>query len=211
MRVNTQGYFILITQSFRFYNLCYLCIIVKSKRMKNRKLKLQELGRITVEEYKEAEKTPIIIVLDNIRSLNNIGTVFRSSDAFRIEKIYLCGITAQPPHRDIHKTALGSTESVAWEYVEDTVELVEKLKVDNVITLSIEQAENSVKLDEFTPIKNQKYAIIMGNEVDGVQQSVINVTDHVLEIPQIGTKHSLNISVCTGVVLWDLFSKMKTL
>lgn len=177
--------------------------------MKNRKLKLQELGRISVTDFKESDKTPIIIVLDNIRSLNNVGSVFRSSDAFRIEKIYLCGITAQPPHRDIHKTALGATESVEWEHVEDTVELVEKLKSDNVITLSIEQAENSLKLDEFTPVSNQKYAIILGNEVDGVQQSVINASDHVLEIPQIGTKHSLNISVCTGVVLWDLFSKMK--
>jgi len=177
--------------------------------MKNRKLKLQELGRISVNEFKSADKTPIIIVLDNIRSLNNIGSVFRSSDAFRIEKIYLCGITAQPPHRDIHKTALGATESVEWEYVEDTVELVNTLNANNVITLSIEQAEDSIKLDEFTPVKNQKYAIIMGNEVDGVQQSVINASTHVLEIPQIGTKHSLNISVCTGVVLWDLFSKLK--
>ena len=179
--------------------------------MDNRKLKLQELGRISVQEYKASNKTPIIIVLDNIRSLNNIGSVFRSSDAFRIEKIYLCGITAQPPHRDIHKTALGATESVDWEHVEDTVELIEKLKADNVITLSIEQAENSLKLDVFQPQKNQKYAIVMGNEVDGVQQSVINASDHVLEIPQIGTKHSLNISVCTGVVIWDLFSKMKQL
>ena len=179
--------------------------------MKNRKLKLQELGRISVNEFKSADKTPIIIVLDNIRSLNNIGSVFRSSDAFRIEKIYLCGITAQPPHRDIHKTALGATESVEWEYVEDTVDLVEKLKLENIITLSIEQAEDSLKLDEFTPVKNQKYAIIMGNEVDGVQQSVINASNYVLEIPQIGTKHSLNISVCTGVVLWDLFSKLKKL
>ena len=179
--------------------------------MKNRKLKLQELGRISVKEFKEAEKTPIIIVLDNIRSLNNIGSVFRSSDAFRIEKIYLCGITAQPPHRDIHKTALGATESVDWEYVEDTVELIEKLKSDHVITLAIEQAEDSLKLNDFHPKNNQKYAIVMGNEVDGVQQSVINACDYVLEIPQIGTKHSLNISVCTGVVLWDLFSKMKLL
>jgi tRNA G18 (ribose-2'-O)-methylase SpoU len=179
--------------------------------MKNRKLKLQELGRISVNEFKQAEKTPIIIVLDNIRSLNNVGSVFRSSDAFRIEKIYLCGITAQPPHRDIHKTALGATESVDWEYVEDTVELIHKLKSQNIITLAIEQAENSLKLDEFVPIKSQKYAIVMGNEVDGVQQAVIEMCDKVLEIPQIGTKHSLNISVCTGVVLWDVFSKMKTL
>ncbi len=177
--------------------------------MKNRKLKLQELGRISVKEFKQAEKTPIIIVLDNIRSLNNIGSVFRSSDAFRIEKIYLCGITAQPPHRDIHKTALGATESVEWEYTEDTVDLIEQLKANNIITIAIEQAENSLKLNEFYPKPNQKYAIIMGNEVDGVQQKVIDVCDNVLEIPQIGTKHSLNISVCTGVVLWDLFAKMK--
>ena len=178
--------------------------------MKNRKLKLQELGRISVKEFKQAHKTPIIIVLDNIRSLNNIGSVFRSSDAFRIEKIYLCGITAQPPHRDIHKTALGATESVDWEHVEDTVKLIEKLKSDHVITMAVEQAENSLKLNDFHPKTNQKYAVVMGNEVDGVQQSVINACDYVLEIPQIGTKHSLNISVCTGVVLWDLFSKMKS-
>jgi len=181
------------------------------KLMKNRKLKLQELGRISVNEFKQAEKTPIIIVLDNIRSLNNIGSVFRSSDAFRIEKIYLCGITAQPPHRDIHKTALGATESVDWEYVEDTVELIHQLKSQNITTLAIEQAENSLKLNDFSPIKHQKYAIVMGNEVDGVQQSVIECCDKVLEIPQIGTKHSLNISVCTGVVLWDMFSKMNKL
>ncbi|HIP37096.1 MAG TPA: TrmH family RNA methyltransferase [Crocinitomix sp.] len=177
--------------------------------MKNRKLKLQELGRISVKEFKEAKKTPLIIVLDNVRSLNNIGSVFRSADAFRIEKIYLCGITAQPPHRDIHKTALGATESVEWEYVEDTVELIKKLKHNNIVTLSIEQAENSLKLNEFTPNYNQKYAIVMGNEVDGVQQKVIDACDYVLEIPQIGTKHSLNISVCTGVVLWDIFAKLK--
>lgn len=179
------------------------------KSMKNRKLKLQELGRISVKEFKEAKKTPLIIVLDNVRSLNNIGSVFRSADAFRIEKIYLCGITAQPPHRDIHKTALGATESVEWEYVEDTVELIKKLKHNNIVTLSIEQAENSLKLNEFTPNYNQKYAIVMGNEVDGVQQKVIDACDYVLEIPQIGTKHSLNISVCTGVVLWDIFAKLK--
>jgi tRNA G18 (ribose-2'-O)-methylase SpoU len=177
--------------------------------MENRKLKLQELGRVSIEEYKQLDKTPLIVILDHIRSLNNIGSVFRSSDAFRIEKIYLCGITAQPPHRDIHKTALGATESVDWEYVEDTVKLVNKLKKEGVVTLAIEQAENSIKLDKFSPEKGKKYAIILGNEVDGVQQSVINAADFVLEIPQIGTKHSLNISVCTGVVLWDLFAKIK--
>lgn len=174
-----------------------------------RKLKLQELNRINVEEFKSAPKTPIIVVLDNIRSFNNVGSVFRTSDCFRIEKIYLCGITAQPPHREIHKTAIGSTESVDWEYAENTLAVLEKLKANNWKTFAIEQTENSVMLDSFHP-ENQKIAIILGNEVEGVQQEVINNCDGVLEIPQIGTKHSLNISVCTGVVLWDLFNKMKS-
>lgn len=175
----------------------------------HRKLKLQELGRLTISDFKEEAKTPLIVVLDNIRSLNNIGSVFRSGDAFRIEKIYLCGITATPPHRDIHKTAIGATESVDWEHVNDTVPLVKQLQADKVHCIAIEQTENSTMLDAFQPVKGQKYAIIMGNEVDGVQQSVIDLCDTVIEIPQIGTKHSLNISVCTGVVLWDLFSKLK--
>ncbi len=176
-----------------------------------RKLKNNELGRITVDEFKSVEKTPIIVVLDNIRSLNNIGSVFRTSDAFLIEKIYLCGICATPPNKDIHKTALGATESVAWEYVEDTLTLVEKLKAENVRVLAIEQTENSTKLNTFYPEKNEKYAIVMGNEVKGVQQKVVNAADVCIEIPQLGTKHSLNISVTTGVVLWDLFQKMNTL
>ncbi|MDX1348897.1 MAG: RNA methyltransferase [Putridiphycobacter sp.] len=175
----------------------------------HRKLKLQELGRLTISDFKEEAKTPLIVVLDNIRSLNNIGSVFRSGDAFRIEKIYLCGITATPPHRDIHKTAIGATESVDWEHVNDTVVVVKQLQADKVHCIAIEQTENSTMLDAFQPVKGQKYAIIMGNEVDGVQQSVIDLCDTVIEIPQIGTKHSLNISVCTGVVLWDLFSKLK--
>jgi len=174
-----------------------------------RKLKLQELNRISVEEYKSSEKTPIVIVLDNIRSFNNVGSVFRSSDCFRIEKIYLCGITAQPPHREIHKTAIGATESVAWEHAENTLDVVEKLKVDNWKTYAIEQTENSVMLNDFDPGQD-KIAIVMGNEVEGVQQEVVNACDGVIEIPQIGTKHSLNISVCTGVVLWDLYSKMSS-
>lgn len=174
-----------------------------------RKLKNNELHRISVDEFKSTQKTPLIVVLDNIRSLNNIGSVFRTSDAFLIEKIYLCGICATPPNKDIHKTALGATESVAWEYVEDTVELVEKLKAENVKVLAIEQAENSTKLDTFYPKKGQKYAIVMGNEVKGVQQAVVNTSDFCIEIPQLGTKHSLNISVTTGVVLWDLFTKLK--
>jgi 23S rRNA (guanosine2251-2'-O)-methyltransferase len=174
-----------------------------------RKLKNNELGRISVDEFKTIQKTPLIVVLDNIRSLNNIGSVFRTSDAFLIEKIYLCGICATPPNKDIHKTALGATESVAWEYVEDTLTLVEKLKAENIKVLAIEQAENSTKLNTFYPKKNEKYAIVMGNEVKGVQQEVVNAADLCIEIPQLGTKHSLNISVTTGVVLWDLFQKMK--
>ncbi|MFQ3180753.1 MAG: 23S rRNA (guanosine2251-2'-O)-methyltransferase [Polaribacter sp.] len=173
-----------------------------------RKLKNNELGRISVDEFKTTQKTPLIVVLDNVRSLNNIGSVFRTSDAFLIEKIYLCGICATPPNKDIHKTALGATESVEWEYVEDTLSLIEKLKSDNVTILAIEQAENSTKLNTFYPDKNKKYAIVMGNEVKGVQQQVVNAADFCIEIPQLGTKHSLNISVTTGIVLWDLFSKI---
>jgi 23S rRNA (guanosine2251-2'-O)-methyltransferase len=175
-----------------------------------RKLKNNELGRITVDAFKAIEKTPLIVVLDNIRSLNNIGSVFRTSDAFLIEKIYLCGICATPPNKDIHKTALGATESVAWEYVADTLTLVEKLKNENIKVLAIEQVENSTKLNTFFPEKNQKYAIVMGNEVKGVQEAVVNAADLCIEIPQLGTKHSLNISVTTGVVLWDLFQKLNS-
>jgi len=174
-----------------------------------RKLKNNELGRISVDEFKAVEKMPLIVILDNIRSLNNIGSVFRTSDAFLIEKIYLCGISATPPNKDIHKTALGATESVNWEYVEDTLALVKKLKAEKVKVLAIEQAENATKLNTFFPEKNQKYAIVMGNEVKGVQQDVVNASDDCIEIPQLGTKHSLNISVTTGVVIWDLFCKLK--
>lgn len=174
-----------------------------------RKLKNNELGRISVDEFKQASKTPIIVVLDNIRSLNNIGSVFRTSDAFLIEKIYLCGITATPPNKEIHKTALGATESVAWEYVEDTLELVEKLKEQGVQVFSIEQAENATMLDTFKTENNQTYAVVFGNEVKGVQQDVVSASHGCIEIPQLGTKHSLNISVSCGVVLWDLFTKMR--
>lgn len=175
-----------------------------------RKLKNNELGRISVDEFKQTKKTPIIVVLDNIRSLNNIGSVFRTSDAFLIEKIYLCGITATPPNKEIHKTALGATESVAWEYVENTIDLIESLKKDKVKVLAIEQAENSTMLNEFAPETDQKYAVIMGNEVKGVQQEVVSASDFCIEIPQLGTKHSLNISVSCGVVLWDLFNKVSS-
>lgn len=174
-----------------------------------RKLKNSELERPTIEEFKKKAKIPLIVVLDNIRSLNNIGSVFRTSDAFLIEKIYLCGITAKPPHKDIHKTALGATESVTWEYVEDTLELIQKLQKEHVLVASIEQAENSTMLQDFTIQSNQKYAVVLGNEVKGVQQEVVSACDYCIEIPQFGTKHSLNISVSAGVVLWDLFKKMK--
>jgi tRNA G18 (ribose-2'-O)-methylase SpoU len=174
-----------------------------------RKLKNSELNRVDVEGFKSAEKIPLIVILDNIRSLNNVGSVFRTSDAFVIEKIYLCGITAQPPHKDIHKTALGSTDSMNWEYAEDTLELVEKLKKENVRVASIEQADNSTKLQDFEIKPNQKYAVVFGNEVKGVQQEVVSTSDYCIEIPQFGTKHSLNISVSVGVVLWDIFKKMR--
>jgi len=174
-----------------------------------RKLKNSELDRLSVEDFKTAEKTPLIVILDNIRSLNNIGSVFRTSDAFLIEKIYLCGITATPPHKDIHKTALGSTDTVAWEYVEDTVSLVKKLQAEGVKVAAIEQAEDATMLNDFTPEPNTTYAIVMGNEVKGVQQDVVSASNIVIEIPQYGTKHSLNISVSCGVVLWDLFCKLK--
>ncbi len=174
-----------------------------------RKLKNEELARLDVDGYKQAKKTPIIIVLDNVRSLNNIGSVFRTADAFLIEKVYLCGITAVPPHKDIHKTALGATESVDWEYHESTVDLTKKLKQEGFKTLAVEQAEKSTMLNLFEANSNNKYVLIFGNEVKGVSQEVVDVCDGVIEIPQSGTKHSLNISVCAGVVIWDFWSKLK--
>ena len=174
-----------------------------------RKLKNSELGRLNVEEFKKTDKIQLIVILDNIRSLNNIGSVFRTSDAFLIEKIYLCGITATPPHKEIHKTALGATESVVWEYVEDTLELVKQLQKEKVLVASIEQTENSTLLQDFTIELNEKYAEVFGNEVKGVQQKVVSSSNYCIEIPQFGTKHSLNISVSAGVVLWDLFKKFK--
>ncbi|MGA8854463.1 MAG: RNA methyltransferase, partial [Christiangramia sp.] len=168
-----------------------------------------ELDRKSVDQFKEAEKTPIIVILDNVRSLNNIGSVFRTADAFLIQKIYLCGITANPPHKDIQKTALGATETVTWEYVEDSLELVEKLKSEGIRVYSIEQAEGAVMLNDFHPENDKTSAVVFGNEVKGVQQKVVSASDGVIEIPQLGSKHSLNISVSTGVVLWDLFSKLK--
>ena len=173
-----------------------------------RKIKNSELNRLSVEGFKAAKKSPLIVVLDNVRSLNNVGSIFRSADAFRIQHIYLCGITATPPHKDIQKTALGSTEAVDWSYAKDTLAVVEKLQSVNVKVMAIEQAENATVLQDFYPNNQSIYALVFGHEVKGVNQEVVDQCDGVIEIPQFGTKHSLNIAVSGGVVLWDLFSKM---
>jgi tRNA G18 (ribose-2'-O)-methylase SpoU len=175
-----------------------------------RKLENSELERKSINDFKQAEKTPIIIVLDDIRSLHNIGSVFRTSDAFLIEKIYLCGITATPPNKEIHKTALGATETVSWEHNKNVIEIIENLKQENILVYAIEQVENAVFLNDFQPIKNKKYALVFGNEVYGVSQDAIKVCDGSIEIPQLGTKHSLNISVSAGIVVWDLFQKLNS-
>lgn len=173
-----------------------------------RKLENSELERKTLSGFKEAEKTPLIIVLDDIRSLHNIGSVFRTADAFLVEKIYLCGITAVPPNKEIHKTALGATETVAWEYVDSILSAITKLKAEDVTVMAIEQVENAVMLQDFPVEKNKKYALVFGNEVFGVSQEAVELCDGSIEIPQSGTKHSLNISVSTGIVVWDLFKKL---
>jgi tRNA G18 (ribose-2'-O)-methylase SpoU len=169
----------------------------------NRKLKLWELDRVSEEEFKQQEKFPVIVILDSIRSLNNIGSFFRTADAFNVEKIYLCGITATPPHRDIQKTALGATESVEWEHRTNIIELIEELKKEDVKICSIEQAEKTTFLQDVPNLPKGKYALIFGNEVDGVDQEAIDHSDYIIEIPQFGTKHSLNVSVCAGVVMWE--------
>lgn len=173
-----------------------------------RKLENSELDRKSIEDFKKSEKTPLILVLDDIRSLHNIGSVFRTADAFLIEKIILCGITATPPNKEIHKTALGATETVAWEHHENVLEVIENLKKQNVRTLAIEQVESSIFLQDFTVEKNQKYALVFGNEVYGVAQEAVAICDGCIEIPQLGTKHSLNIAVSAGIVVWDLFQKL---
>jgi len=174
-----------------------------------RKLENKELERKSVADFKEAEKTPITIVLDDIRSLHNIGSVFRTSDAFLIEKIYLCGITAVPPNKEIHKTALGATETVAWEYQKEVTDVIAHLQAEQWSVFAIEQVENAVFLQDFKVDPNKKYALVFGNEVYGVSQKAISLCEGSIEIPQLGTKHSLNISVSTGIVVWDLFQKMK--
>ncbi len=177
--------------------------------MNNKKLQIDEMGRKTLEEFKQSDKTPIVVVLDNIRSLNNVGSVFRTCDAMLIEEIVLCGITACPPSQEIHKTALGAEDSVAWRYVESTAEAVDQLKAAGYVVCSVEQAHGSVALQDFVFDNKKKYAIIMGNEVKGVQQEVVDQSDLCIEIPQYGTKHSFNVSVTTGIVLWEMFKQWK--
>ena len=172
----------------------------------NKKLKLWELDRVSEAEFKEQEKFPIIVILNDIRSLTNVGTFFRTCDAFNVEKIFLCGITASPPHRDIQKTALGATESVEWEHRESISELVNELIDSGVQICSIEQTEETTLLQNVKNLPKSKYALVFGNEVNGVDQDIIDKSNHIVEIPQFGTKHSLNVSVCAGIVIWE-FSK----
>jgi tRNA G18 (ribose-2'-O)-methylase SpoU len=174
-----------------------------------KKLKLEELGRISVDEFKESEKLPACIVLDNVRSLHNVGSAFRTADAFRIEKIYLTGITGTPPHREIQKSALGATESVNWQYAESTVTLLQQLKREGYTIVLIEQTTGSKPLHLFLPEAGARYCLVFGNEVHGVSEEAIPLGDLALEIPQIGTKHSLNVSVCLGIVCWEFFRKLK--
>tara|TARA_B100000900_G_scaffold413312_1_gene437047 strand:- start:1263 stop:1787 length:525 start_codon:yes stop_codon:yes gene_type:complete len=173
-----------------------------------RKLKNNELNRLNLEEFKTSQKSPLVIVLDNVRSAHNVGSVFRTSDAFLVEKICLCGITPKPPHKDIRKTALGASESVNWQHYTNSMECIQDLIENDYHIISIEQADKSVMLNDFTPKKDNKYALVFGNEVNGVEQIVVNASDTVIEIPQYGTKHSLNISVISGIVIWDFFQKI---
>lgn len=177
--------------------------------MEHRKLKITELNRISAEEFKKADKLPLVVVLDNVRSLHNIGSVFRTSDAFRVECIYLCGITAVPPHPEIHKTALGAEFTVDWKYVDNAIEAVDNLRQKGYIVYSVEQTENSIMLENIRLEQGKRYAVVLGNEVKGVQQEVINHSDGCIEIPQYGTKHSLNVSVAAGIIIWDLFKQLK--
>ena len=170
---------------------------------------MSELNRIDVDEFKKTDKTPLVIILDNVRSALNVGSAFRTSDAFLVEKIYLTGITAKPPHKEIKKSALGATESVAWEYVESTVDLVRRLQTQGYQVIPVEQVSSSTSLENFQPLQNEKYAFVFGNEVFGVKDEVVEMVEQCIEIPQFGTKHSLNISVSLGVVIWDFFTKIR--
>lgn len=167
-----------------------------------KKLRTIEMDRLTVDEFKQADKLPLIVVLDDVRSMHNVGSVFRTGDAFRIEAVYLCGITSAPPMAEIHKTALGAEDSVTWKYFDTALEAVETLKAEGYEVYSVEQAHGSTMLQNFTPINNKKYAVVLGNEVKGVHQEVIDASDGCLEIPQFGTKHSMNVSVTGGIIIW---------
>ncbi len=173
-----------------------------------RKLSNDELLRKSPEEFKEAKKTPLVLILDNVRSLNNVGAVFRTADSFLLESVYLCGITGTPPHKDIQKTALGATDTVEWKYYKQTIDAVSELKQKNYRVYAIEQAENSIMLNKFTALHNQKIAFVLGNEINGVEQVVIDCCDGVLEIPQSGFKHSLNIAVAAGIVSWEMYKQL---
>ncbi|MEY5068143.1 MAG: hypothetical protein RLZ47_5 [Bacteroidota bacterium] len=172
------------------------------------KLKLEELNRVSVEEFKEQEKLPVVVVLDEVRSMHNVGSIFRTSDGFAVEAIYLCGITGQPPHREIEKTALGATHSVDWTYFPSTLDAIFELKKRGYQIIAIEQASESISLHEFIPQAGKKYALIFGNEVNGVNETVMQEIDACIEIPQFGTKHSFNVVVSAGIVLWDFFAKL---
>ena len=174
-----------------------------------RKLKITELNRLTTEEYKTSDKTSLIVVLDNVRSQNNVGSVFRTADAFRAEAVYLCGITGVPPNAEIHKTALGAEETVEWRYFKETLDAVDELRRMGYVICAVEQAEGSVSLEQLSIDKNKKYAVIVGHEVKGVKQEVVDSSDMCIEIPQYGTKHSLNVSVAAGIVLWEVFRKLR--
>ena len=174
-----------------------------------RKLANSELNRLSIPAFKQAEKIPVVMVLDNVRSLNNIGSVFRTSDAFLVDRILLCGITATPPHKDIHKTALGATESVNWTYYPETREAIYDLKREGYHIVAVEQTDGSISLDQFRVKKDVRYAFVLGHEIRGVSQEVINLCHSSLDIPQFGTKHSLNISVCAGMVIWEVFRQLR--
>lgn len=174
-----------------------------------RKLKLDELNRVDVETFRQQKKLPVVVVLDNVRSMNNIGSIFRTSDGFAIEHVVLCGITAQPPHREIEKTALGATQSISWTYFDTVKTALQKLREEGYQIIAVEQAENSISLNHFQPKNNQKYALIFGNEVNGVSDEAMEMIDACIEIPQFGTKHSFNIVVSAGIVLWDFFAKLE--
>ncbi len=182
---------------------------VPSKSRSMRKLNNEELPRLSIDEFKVAGKIPVVVVLDHVRSCNNVGSIFRTSDALLIEKICLCGITATPPDKEIHKTALGAENTVDWEYFKTTEEIVEILRNKGYTIIAIEQVEGSIELQDYVPSPNEKLALIFGNEVKGVQQDVVNLCDKTIEIPQFGTKHSFNISVSAGIVLWEIFKKVR--